>query len=173
MTDMQLPEHHLCWHVLERLYVSCRSTHLPYWAGLPSCKPKQQHTDAEDDGTLIGGLQAFDSWQEDLNYPSGWRLGLLNAVGYIAGFVVGPVIVYIDDNWGRRWGIRCELKLPTGTQQYVQCIKADEEVYGVMILIGTVIGAIAGIPQVDGYTGELPSIPHPVHTQGPMEIKLT
>lgn len=83
------------------------------------------------DGTLIGGLQAFDSWQEDLNFPSGWRLGLLNAVGYIAGFVVGPVIVYIDDNYGRRWGIRF---------------------YGIMILIGTVIGCIAGIPSVDGYT---------------------
>ena len=41
----------------------------------------------------------------------------------------------------------------------MQGIKADEEVYGVMILIGTIIGAIAGIPQVDGYTGKLPLAP--------------
>lgn len=61
-----------------------------------------------DDGSLIAGLQASDAWQEDLNYPRGVRLGMLNAVGNIAGFVVGPVIAYIDEHWGRRWGIRCE-----------------------------------------------------------------
>ena len=44
-----------------------------------------------DDGSLIAG-----------------RLGMLNAVGNIAGFIVGPVIAYIDEHWGRRWGIRCE-----------------------------------------------------------------
>lgn len=63
---------------------------------------------ALDDGTLIAGLQAFPTWNEDLNYPAGARLGLLNAIGYIAGFFVGPVIAYIDDNFGRKWGIRCE-----------------------------------------------------------------
>ncbi|KAI9632414.1 general substrate transporter [Dioszegia hungarica] len=82
------------------------------------------------DGNLISGLQAFDSWQEDLDFPTGARLGLLNAIGYISGFFVGPVIVYIDDNFGRKWGIRF---------------------YGIMILIGTVIGCIAGIPGVNGY----------------------
>lgn len=61
-----------------------------------------------DDGSLISGLQASDAWQEDLNHPRGVRLGMLNAVGNIAGFVVGPVIAYIDERWGRRWGIRCE-----------------------------------------------------------------
>ena len=61
-----------------------------------------------DDGSLISGLQASDAWQEDLNHPRGVRLGMLNAVGNIAGFVVGPVIAYIDEHWGRRWGIRCE-----------------------------------------------------------------
>ena len=125
MTDVQLPQHYLCWHVSERLYVSCLSTHPPCWTGPPTSK--QQRTDAEDDGTLIGGLQAFDSWQEDLNYPSGWRLGLLNAVGYIAGFVVGPVIVYIDDNWGRRWGIRCESKPPTGTSNMCKASKLTKK----------------------------------------------
>lgn len=32
---------------------------------------------------------------------------------------------------------------------------ADCEVYGIMILIGTVIGCIAGIPGVNGYAGKL------------------
>ncbi|OWZ38215.1 sugar transporter [Cryptococcus neoformans] len=82
------------------------------------------------DGSLIAGLQASDAWQEDLNYPRGVRLGMLNAVGNIAGFVVGPVIAYIDEHWGRRWGIRF---------------------YGYTILIGSVIGCIAGVSNVDGY----------------------
>lgn len=33
---------------------------------------------------------------------------MLNAVGFIAGLIVGPIITYIDEHWGRRWGIRCE-----------------------------------------------------------------
>ncbi|RXK37335.1 sugar transporter [Tremella mesenterica] len=82
------------------------------------------------DGTLISGLQAFDSWQEDLNYPTGARLGLLNAAGCISGFVVGPIISYIDDTFGRRWGVRF---------------------YGYTIVIGTVISVIAGVSKVNGY----------------------
>jgi hypothetical protein len=64
-------------------------------------------TDITDEGSVIAGLQAFPAWQEDLNYPTGARLGALNACGQIAGLVVGPVIAYIDENFGRKWGIRC------------------------------------------------------------------
>lgn len=72
-----------------------------------SSTPLSLKADVPDDGSLISGLQAFESWQTDLDFPSGWRLGLLNASGYIAGFVAGPLIVWIDDTYGRRWGIRC------------------------------------------------------------------
>jgi SP family sugar:H+ symporter-like MFS transporter len=65
-------------------------------------------TDGKDEGNVISGLQAFPAWQEDLNYPTGARLGALNACGQIAGLVVGPVIAYIDEHYGRKWGIRCE-----------------------------------------------------------------
>jgi hypothetical protein len=64
--------------------------------------------DTIDEGNVIAGLQAFPAWQEDLNYPTGARLGALNACGQIAGLVVGPVIAYIDEHFGRKWGIRCE-----------------------------------------------------------------
>ncbi|ODN74296.1 sugar transporter [Cryptococcus wingfieldii CBS 7118] len=84
------------------------------------------------DGSLISGLQSSDYWNEDLNYPEGARLGLLNAIGYIAGFLVGPVITYIDEQWGRRWGIRF---------------------YGVTILVGAVIGCIAGASGASGNAG--------------------
>jgi hypothetical protein len=63
--------------------------------------------DTSDEGSIIAGLQAFPAWQEDLNYPTGARLGALNACAQIAGLVVGPVIAYIDENYGRKWGIRC------------------------------------------------------------------
>ncbi|ODN77408.1 hypothetical protein L202_04588 [Cryptococcus amylolentus CBS 6039] len=82
------------------------------------------------DGSLISGLQASDAWQEDLGYPTGVRLGMLNAVGFIAGLVVGPIITYIDETWGRRWGIRF---------------------YGVTMLIGSIIGCIAGVSGANGY----------------------
>ena len=39
-------------------------------------------------------------------------------------------IAYIDDNFGRRWGIRF---------------------YGYTMIIGTVIGCVAGLPNVNGY----------------------
>lgn len=82
------------------------------------------------DGTIISGLQAFDSWQSDLGYPNGVKLGLLNASGYFAGFLAGPLITWIDETWGRKWGIRF---------------------YGVTLLTGSVIGCIAGVPGVNGY----------------------
>jgi hypothetical protein len=64
-------------------------------------------THVQDDGTLISGLQTFDSWHEDLGNPSGALIGLLNACGAISGLIVGPIIAWIDETFGRRWGIRC------------------------------------------------------------------
>ncbi|WRT66038.1 uncharacterized protein IL334_002990 [Kwoniella shivajii] len=82
------------------------------------------------DGSLISGLQASDAWQADLNYPNGVKLGLLNACGSFSGILVGPIINYIDEHFGRRWGIRF---------------------YGVSILVGSVIGCIAGAAGTNGY----------------------
>ncbi|KAJ3918672.1 general substrate transporter [Lentinula edodes] len=82
------------------------------------------------DGSLVSGLQASDAWQADLGYPDGVRLGLLNAIGSISGLFVGPIITYIDENLGRRWGIRF---------------------YGYTMLIGSVIGCIAGVSGANGY----------------------
>jgi hypothetical protein len=70
-------------------------------------------SDTIDEGSIIAGLQAFPAWQEDLNYPTGARLGALNACGQIAGLCVGPIIAYIDENYGRKWGIRCRFTIGT------------------------------------------------------------
>lgn len=61
-----------------------------------------------DDGTIISGLQAMDSWNADLGYPNRTKIGLLNACGNMSGFVVGPIITWIDEKYGRKWGIRCK-----------------------------------------------------------------
>jgi len=61
-----------------------------------------------DDGTIISGLQAMDPWHADLGYPNATQIGLLNACGNFSGFVVGPIITWIDEKYGRKWGIRCE-----------------------------------------------------------------
>ncbi|CAD6591810.1 MAG: hypothetical protein TREMPRED_000209, partial [Tremellales sp. Tagirdzhanova-0007] len=82
------------------------------------------------DGSLIAGLQAFDSWHADLGNPDGVRIGLLNATGFLSGLVVGPLITYIDEHMGRKWGIRF---------------------YGWTLLLGSVIGCIAGVAGANGY----------------------
>lgn len=82
------------------------------------------------DGTIISGLQAMDSWNADLGNPNRTKIGLLNACGNMSGFVVGPIITWIDEKYGRKWGIRF---------------------YSYTLLIGSVIGCCAGIPGVDGY----------------------
>lgn len=82
------------------------------------------------DGTLIAGLQAFDAWHDDLGNPDGALIGLLNAAGFLSGFVVGPFITYIDEHFGRKWGIRF---------------------YGYTVTIGTVISVIAGTSGANGY----------------------
>lgn len=59
------------------------------------------------DGTIISRLQSLDSWYSDLGNPSLPQIGLLNASGFMSGIVAGPLINFIDDRFGRRWGIRC------------------------------------------------------------------
>jgi SP family sugar:H+ symporter-like MFS transporter len=50
----------------------------------------------------------MDSWNADLGNPNRTKIGLLNACGNMSGFVVGPIITWIDEKYGRKWGIRCE-----------------------------------------------------------------
>jgi len=82
------------------------------------------------DGYLVSGLQAFDAWHDDLGDPDSVKIGLLNACASFSGLAVGPVITYIDEHYGRRWGIRF---------------------YGWTMLTGTVIATIAGVSGANGY----------------------
>ncbi|ORY25046.1 putative hexose transport-related protein [Naematelia encephala] len=82
------------------------------------------------DGTIIGNLMALDTWNRDLNYPNSSKIGLLNAAAYIVGFVCGPPNAWISDKYGRKWVIR---------------------IFGYTIVIGTILGVVAGITPSHSY----------------------
>ncbi|BGP48361.1 hypothetical protein JCM10450v2_004233 [Rhodotorula kratochvilovae] len=81
------------------------------------------------DGTILGSLQALDRWKHDLGYPNSSQIGLLNAMSYLAGIISGPIAAYTADRWGRNNNLRY---------------------YTITMLIGTILGCVAGIPQLEG-----------------------
>ncbi|GAA5996607.1 uncharacterized protein JCM10292_003084 [Rhodotorula paludigena] len=81
------------------------------------------------DGTILGSLLALDRWNHDLGYPDANQIGYLNAMSYIAGFISGPIASWAADKYGRKF-----------CMQY----------YAVTMMIGTILGCIAGIPQLEG-----------------------
>ncbi|KAK8864109.1 hypothetical protein IAR55_001355 [Kwoniella newhampshirensis] len=82
------------------------------------------------DGTIVGGLQALPSWREDLGHPNASKIGLLNAVSFIVGLIMGPIVSFVSDKYGRKWPLRF---------------------YGYTMVLGTVIGCIAGAVHKGGY----------------------
>lgn len=53
----------------------------------------------------MNGLQSLDQWNEAFNYPTGGRLGLLNAIQNIGCLAAYPFSPYITDGLGRRSAI--------------------------------------------------------------------
>lgn len=83
------------------------------------------------DGTILGSLQALSQWKVDLGHPDASRIGLLNSMSYIAGFLITPFATWLLDAWGRKWAMRY---------------------YAFTMLVGTVLGCIAGtVGQEGGY----------------------
>ncbi|KAI5477723.1 putative hexose transport-related protein [Pseudohyphozyma bogoriensis] len=82
------------------------------------------------DSSIISSLQTMTPWQVDMGYPSSGRLGMLNALTYVAGVLTAPLISWMGDRYGRKWCLRY---------------------YGFTMTIGTVIGVIAGAPGVNGF----------------------
>ncbi|AEO63901.1 uncharacterized protein THITE_2109522 [Thermothielavioides terrestris NRRL 8126] len=57
------------------------------------------------DGSLMNGLEAIPSWNESYNFPSPPILGLLAAAMSIGSMLSIPVVPYVADILGRRFGI--------------------------------------------------------------------
>lgn len=57
------------------------------------------------DGSMVNGLQSLDIWQDYFGHPKGSLLGLLACIMSIGSLVALPVVPYIADILGRRWGI--------------------------------------------------------------------
>lgn len=76
-----------------------RSVYLTLWAALITSATNGY------DGSLMNGLEAMDSWKIAYHYPTGGTLGLLAASMSIGSMLAIPVVPYIADILGRRFGI--------------------------------------------------------------------
>lgn len=54
------------------------------------------------DGSMMNGLQSLPQWQSAFNYPTGGKLGLLNAIQNIGALAGYPFAPYVSDIFGRR-----------------------------------------------------------------------
>ncbi|KAK9468845.1 lactose permease [Lipomyces arxii] len=57
------------------------------------------------DGSMMNGLQSLSYWQEYFDHPSGSLLGLFNCIMSVGSIVALPLVPYISDVLGRKWGI--------------------------------------------------------------------
>ncbi|BCS28371.1 uncharacterized protein APUU_61419A [Aspergillus puulaauensis] len=57
------------------------------------------------DGSLMNGLEALETWNASYNYPTGATLGLLAASMSIGTVVAIPIVPYVADLFGRRFGV--------------------------------------------------------------------
>ncbi|EAW16705.1 sugar transporter (hexose transporter [Aspergillus fischeri NRRL 181] len=57
------------------------------------------------DGSLLNGLQALDTWQSFMNYPTGAWLGFINAIYWVGTFIGSLVAAWVSNKFGRRGGI--------------------------------------------------------------------
>ncbi|KAL4972635.1 general substrate transporter [Aspergillus desertorum] len=57
------------------------------------------------DGSLMNGLEALPDWNESYNHPEGATLGLLAASMSIGSILAIPVVPYVADICGRRFGV--------------------------------------------------------------------
>ncbi|KAL3476695.1 general substrate transporter [Aspergillus californicus] len=57
------------------------------------------------DGSLMNGLQALEDWKETYNHPRGSVLGLLAASMSIGSMLAIPVVPWVADTLGRRFGV--------------------------------------------------------------------
>lgn len=54
------------------------------------------------DGSMMNGLQSLNAWANYFNYPTGGKLGLLNAIQNIGALAAYPFAPYVSDGIGRR-----------------------------------------------------------------------
>ena len=57
------------------------------------------------DGSIVNALQSMDSWQDYFNHPKGSLLGLFTCIMSVGSITAIPLVPYVADILGRRWGI--------------------------------------------------------------------
>ncbi|EPS25817.1 cellodextrin transporter CdtD [Penicillium oxalicum 114-2] len=76
-----------------------RSVYLTLWAAMITSATNGY------DGSLMNGLEAMESWKESYNHPTGGTLGILAASMAIGSMLSIPVVPYVADIFGRRFGV--------------------------------------------------------------------
>ncbi|KAF9000417.1 general substrate transporter [Cyathus striatus] len=57
------------------------------------------------DGSMMNGLQSLTQWNSAFDYPTGGKLGLLNAIQNIGSLAAYPFSPYLSDGLGRRTAV--------------------------------------------------------------------
>ncbi|GFF31272.1 lactose permease [Aspergillus udagawae] len=57
------------------------------------------------DGSLMNGLQALDQWNLFMDYPTGAKLGWINAISLLGSGVASPGAAWVSNRFGRKPGI--------------------------------------------------------------------
>ncbi|KAH7928915.1 general substrate transporter [Leucogyrophana mollusca] len=57
------------------------------------------------DGSMMNGLQSLTQWNVAFDYPTGSKLGLLNAIQNIGSLCAYPFSPYLSDGLGRRFAV--------------------------------------------------------------------
>ncbi|KIJ60059.1 hypothetical protein HYDPIDRAFT_32632 [Hydnomerulius pinastri MD-312] len=57
------------------------------------------------DGSMMNGLQSLTQWNQAFDYPTGGKLGLLNAIQNIGSLCAYPFAPYMADGMGRKFSI--------------------------------------------------------------------
>ncbi|KAJ8489580.1 hypothetical protein ONZ45_g13527 [Pleurotus djamor] len=77
------------------------------------------------DGSMMNGLQSLPQWQSVFGYPTGGKLGLLNAIQNIGCLCALPFAPYLTDGLGRRPAVfigACLMCIATGLQTASQSV---------------------------------------------------
>jgi MFS family permease len=57
------------------------------------------------DGSLMNGLQALNEWNRFMDYPTGVKLGWINAIILLGSGVGSPIAAWISNRFGRKPGL--------------------------------------------------------------------
>ncbi|KAH7928917.1 general substrate transporter [Leucogyrophana mollusca] len=87
-------------------------------------------------GSMMNGLQSLTQWNQAFDYPTGGKLGLLNAIQNIGSLCGYPFAPYMADNMGRRFSILFGASLMIAATAIQTASQSVQMFIGARFLIG-------------------------------------